>query len=122
MRRPPAPAHALLAENAIGDEGFSLICREILTPPQEEEGAWRAQAQPTPLLDADDEPPEDCPGLVGHLLDLSFFRNPIGDKGLAALAEALRLGALPKLECLNISGTASTTATSRPGSAHASNG
>lgn len=96
------------AENAIGDEGFSLICREILTPPQEEEGApGGAQAQPTPLLDADDEPPEeDCPGLVGHLLDLSFFRNPIGDKGLAALAEALRLGALPKLECLNISGTA----------------
>ena len=74
------------AENAIGDEGFSLICREILTPPQEEEGApGGAQAQPTPLLDADDEPPEeDCPGLVGHLLDLSFFRNPIGDKGLAA--------------------------------------
>jgi hypothetical protein len=128
------------AENAIGDDGFTAICQELLAPNAQdpdhgagydggyggyqESGGRKAQATsppdsssatlaqagsaaPPPAAsadDADDEPPP--PGMMGNLAELSFFRNPIGDRGLAALAEILCNGALPMLESLNMSGTA----------------
>ena len=47
------------------------------------------------------------PSLLGYrLTEFSVFRNPIGDRGVKALAAALEKGGLPNLRSLNISGTA----------------
>ena len=122
-----------LAQNAISDVGFEALCKNIVTPIHLLQNGDQLMTEAPPPEDdgsgasVDDELMEDdesngmprtgsrddlesrgfLPSLLGNRLEeFSTFRNPIGDRSLAALAEALDKGGLPNLRALNISGTA----------------
>ena len=117
-----------LAQNFITDVGFEAICKNVIAP----EGSYARRTSSATSLEKALEPPRDPdegsqnssplsrngsyedmseydikPSLLGYrLTEFSIFRNPIGDRGLVALAAALEKGGLPNLRSLNISGTA----------------
>ena len=66
------------------------------------------QAIAPPPLDSKSKGGEGTPAsLFGdEVKEFSIFRNPIGNKGVMALAQALDAGGLSKLEKLNLSGSA----------------
>lgn len=119
-----------LAQNLITDVGFTALCREVITPPDARGSS--ATGSYSDLAALGDSPSKDdassqdpyggteydaradaleaqgiLPSLLGNrLTSFSTFRNPISDKGLAALADALDKGGLPQLAALNVSGSA----------------
>ena len=90
-----------IAHNNITDAGFVALCEQLVTP------SIRGENQ-TDGSGTDDGIP--LTPAVSHfgkrLSEFSTFHNPIGDRGLMALAAALDAGGLPNLQFLDISGTA----------------
>lgn len=112
-----------LAQNGITDVGFEALCRHAITPPtkialakESDAGSENTQSvlddQVARSMNRNSSDPElegssMEPSLLGlRLLTFSSFGNPIGDRGIAALARALDAGGLPNLQALNLSGSA----------------
>jgi len=111
-----------IAQNAITDDGFEAFCRELATPLSGLSASTSPSGSNEDLEALGNEAYSDdeeglgvAPALLGSRLKaLSTFRNPIGNRGLAALAAALDQGGLPHLSRLDISGTAIVNADGSP--------
>lgn len=117
------------AENSITDVGFEALCQHVIAPPKGIAFSDTSSVDTQNLLNDDlramsrtNSAEQDMgakgqvePSLLGaRLVEFSTFRNPIGDRGLAALAMALDAGGLPNLKALNLSGTAMVNSDGSP--------